>query len=209
MSPPLPDPLDEPLVTLDRKLPAVAAPTGDEPMAETDRDIQRSALRDLIALSTESASTEADIEREHRTSLEKENQTFGDRDFQINENHKQRLAEASQQQQSRLSELASQYQAERNKIVAADRAFRQKIESEKATIDERLKQKYDQAVWEADSVNEMATQKIAADYKATTEAIKTAGEGLNSMEVKAAELVQLYGLPVATDAVHVEDDPAI
>ncbi|HSV13241.1 MAG TPA: FtsK/SpoIIIE domain-containing protein [Tepidisphaeraceae bacterium] len=210
----MPDPLDESLVTLDR-LPPTAAPAaasaGAAPpaTAETDRDIQRSALRDLIALSTESASTEADIEREHRTSLEKEKQTFSDRDFQINEQHKQHVADANQQNQDRLNELASQYQAERNKIVSADKAFRQKIESEKSAIDDRLKQKYDQAVWEADSVNEMASQKIAADYKATTEAIKAAGDALNAMEVKAAELVQLYGLPLATDAVNVDDDPQI
>ncbi len=212
MSQQVPQPPDQPLVTLDRILTPGASPVDGAAAAaqpETDRDIQRAALRDLIALATEGASTESDIERERRTSLEKENHTFSDRNFQIEDRHKQLTEETNQQHQARLREMASQYQAERSKITAADKAFREKVEVDKAAVDERLKKKYEQAVWEADSVHEMATQKIAAAFKATSEAIKAAGDELNGMEVKSAELVQEYGLPLPQDEVEVADDPQI
>jgi hypothetical protein len=210
-----PDPL-EPLVTLDRILtpprqPASGDGNGEPAPAhpETDRDIQRAALRELISLATGSAANESEIEREHRSSLEREKQNFGDINFQIDERHKQLTAEAQQANQARLNELARQYNTERAKITSADRVFRDKVESEKNTIDGRLKQKYEQAVWEADSVHEMATQQIAATYKKTTEEIKSAGEGLVVMEVKAAELVQRYGVVLPTDDVHVDEDATI
>jgi hypothetical protein len=47
-----------------------AAPTSPSTPAQSDRDVQRSALRDLVALSAESAATEQEIEKRHRAQLQ-------------------------------------------------------------------------------------------------------------------------------------------
>jgi hypothetical protein len=191
-------------ITLDRILtPAPAAEGG------TDRDSQRGALRDLIALSTESAATESDIEREHRTSTEQAQRAFGDTNFQIEDRTKKLTAEVNQKQQDRLEELAGQYKAQRAKITAADRAARQKFEGEKQSIDEKAKHKYSDAVWLADSVLESASGQIALAFKEKNEQIEAANQSLNAMEVKSAELVQAYGLPLPNDVLDIPDDPAI
>ena len=39
----------------------------------TDRDLQRAALRDLVALASECAKTETDIEQRHKTEIEASN----------------------------------------------------------------------------------------------------------------------------------------
>ncbi len=177
--------------------------------SHTDRDIQRGALRDLISLSTECAATESDIEREYRTSHDKENHAFSDHSFAIENRHKQLTEEANQKHRDRLAELDGQYKAERGKIDAADRALRDKVEGEKQSADDKLKQKYDQAVWLADSVHELGTNQAVASFKQLSEQVKGANETLNGMEVKAAELVQRYGLPLPADDVEAEDDPSI
>jgi len=175
----------------------------------TDRDLQRAALTDLIALASDCATTESEIEREYRGSLEQAAQSVSDRAFEIDEHHKRSTAETNQKHESRLAELTRQYQAERAKIISADRALRQKIESDKLAMDEALKKKYDQSVWLADSVAEVSANQIAAAYKAKIEQVESAHQNLNSSEVQAAELIQRYGMPLPTDTPTAEDDPAI
>jgi ABC-type multidrug transport system fused ATPase/permease subunit len=178
-----------------------------ESSSRTDRDLQRAALTDLIALAADCSAAES--EREHRSSLEQASLQFNDRTFTIDEHHKKSTEEANQKHQSRLADLSRQYKAEQAKILAADRAARQKIESDKLAIDESLKRKYDQAVWLADSVAEVTANQIAAAFKAKTEQVESAHEALNTSEVQAAEWVQRYGMALPTDAPAVEDDPAI
>ena len=61
------------LDTADASATAVPAPGN----GQTPLDLQRSALRDLVALSTESATTESEIEREYHAATEQ-----GQRDFE-------------------------------------------------------------------------------------------------------------------------------
>ncbi len=179
------------------------------PAPRTDRDLQRAALTDLIALASDCATAESEIEREYRSSLEKAAQSLNDHTFEIDEHHKRITAETNQKYESRQAELTRQYQAERTKIASADRAFRQKLESDKLAMDEALKKKYDQSVWLADSVAEVSANQIAAAFKAKTEQVEAAHQNLNSTEVQAAELIQRYGMPLPTDTPTADDDPTI
>jgi S-DNA-T family DNA segregation ATPase FtsK/SpoIIIE len=196
-----------PLPVAPEQSPVAAVPAA--PSARTGRDVQRGALRDLIALAADCATTESDIEREYRTSKEQAVRTLSDRGFEIDQRHQQQQEETNQKHQARLAELASQYKAERNKIAAADKAGKKKIEDERASIEEKLKKKYDHALWLAESVLEVANGQAGAAFKEKNAAVQNAQEELNGFEVHAAGLVQQYGVTLPTDDVIVEDDPNI
>jgi DNA segregation ATPase FtsK/SpoIIIE, S-DNA-T family len=183
-------------------------PTPPEPK-KTDRDLQRGALRELITLSSESATTESEIEREHRTSIEQANRAFGDRNFEVDERTKRLAAEANQKDQARTAEIAAQYKAEKNQIVGGDRSLRQKLEQEKGSVDDKAKGKYQEKVWLADSVLELTTGQIAAAYKGAVDQNEASNQSLNDIEISAANLLQKYGLPLPTDSVDPGEDPSI
>ena len=162
----------------------------------TGRDIQRGALRDLITLASDCASTESDIERQYRTGKENSARLFGEKNFEIDQKHTQDQEQANQKHQSRLAELARQYKSERSKIAAADKAARKTIDDERASIEEKLKKKFDHAVWLADSVLEVANGQAGLTFKQKSEAIAVAHEELNGYEVLSANLIQQYGVPL-------------
>jgi DNA segregation ATPase FtsK/SpoIIIE-like protein len=202
------DPL--PPVPAEAVAPAAAAGNGSVPTGpRTGRDIQRGALRDLIALAADCAAVESDIEREYRTGKENQVKAFGDRNFEIDATIRQLQEQAKEKNQARLAELANQYKAERNKIAAADKAAKKKIEDERQSVEEKLKSKYDQAVWLADSVLEAANGRAALAFKEKTKQVGESQEELNGIEIHAANLVQQYGVALSTNTPTVELDPQI
>jgi DNA segregation ATPase FtsK/SpoIIIE-like protein len=175
----------------------------------TDRDIQRQALRDLIALSTESAAVESDVEREYRTGRDEASKSAGDRTFSIEQRYKQSLAEAEQQGKAKLASIAQKYKAERQKLAAADAAAKQKAESDKRTVDAKLKRAFDEKVFEADSVLEVANNRANMAYRQVSGAVEKQQEELNGLEVSAGQRVVKYGLRMPTEPVVIaDDDPA-
>ena len=187
----------------------VAAASDEPPPKPTERDIQRGALRDLVALAAGCAETESTIEREYRTAQELARKTVTDRAFQIDQQHLRQKEEGEAAHKTRLSDVARKYKAQRQQIVADDAAAKAKADAEKRQVDDRAKKKYDQDVWLADSVLEVGTGQANQNYTATAAAINTAGEELGSYEVAAAKLVQRYGVAIPTDVVQVDPDPAI
>ncbi len=79
----------------------------------SDRDIQRSALTDLIALAADCAAEESQIEREYRSALEKEKQAHSDRNFKLDDRFKNDVAQTNQAHRQRTAETTGQYQSER------------------------------------------------------------------------------------------------
>jgi S-DNA-T family DNA segregation ATPase FtsK/SpoIIIE len=176
---------------------------------KTDRDIQRGALRDLVALAAESATAESEIEREYRTSQEQAKKDYSDRTFSLDQRHVQAQAESKQKLQSQLSSIEAAYKSEKNKLAVADKANQQKLDAEKRAIDAKLKKKYDDSVWLADSVLESANNQAAVAYKEKSEQVNATIEDLTALEVRSLKLLQDYGVPIPTDAPVVEEDPTI
>ena len=193
---------------------AVATAAGDPqddgpPKPLTDRDIQRQALRDLITLSSESAATESDIEREYRTGKEEAGRSAGDRAFAIEQRHQQAMAEAEQQGKAKLAGIASRYKAERQKLAAADAAAKQKAEADKKAVDGKLKKQLEQAAWLADSVLDVANNQANAAYGQKAAQVNATQEEMNGLEVAAGNKLVKYGLRVPTDPIVIaDDDPA-
>ncbi len=192
---------------------AVAAGNGQAddgpPKKLTDRDVQRQALSDLIALSSESAATESDVEREYRTGKEEATRSASDRAFAIDQRHERQQAEAVQQGKARQAAIAQQHKAERQKIVAADAAAKQKAEADKKAVDAKLRKQLEQAAWLADSVLDVANNQATAAYNQKAGQVNGAMEEMNGLEVAAGNKVVKYGLRMPTDVVAVaDDDPA-
>ncbi len=189
---------------------ADGAPEDDgPPKVLTDRDIQRQALRDLITLSSETAAVESDVEREYRTGREDASKSSGDRAFAIEQRHQQALAEAEQQGKAKLANIAQRYKAERQKLAAADAAAKQKADADKRAVDSKLKRKFDEQVFEADSVLEVANNRANVAYRQVAGAVEKEQEELNGLEVSAGQRVVKYGLRMPTDTVVIpEEDPA-
>jgi S-DNA-T family DNA segregation ATPase FtsK/SpoIIIE len=181
--------------------PAAAVVPEGPAKPKTDRDIQRGALRDLIALAAECASTESEIEREYRTSSEQAKSGVSDRAFALDQRHVKAKEEAEQKHHEQITGVARQYKAQRNKIAAAEAAAREKAESEKQQVDAKLKKKYSDAVWLAESVLESANGQAALAYNTKRKQVETAAEDLSGWETQAAVLLNRYGLKLPTDPV--------
>jgi hypothetical protein len=188
---------------------ALVATPIDPSLPRSGIDIQRGALRDLVALSADCATIESDIERTYRTDKEQASKSQSDCNFEIEQRFVQMQEAANTNHATRLAELAAQYKAERNKIAAADKAAKKKIEDERAAVEEKLKKKFDHAAWLADSVLEVATATAAKAFNEKTIAIQAEQEELNGFEIHSASLVQEYGVALPTQDVIVEDDPLI
>ena len=188
---------------------ADAQASAEEPERNTERDIQRGALRDLIKLAADSSVTESEIERDNRAATEKARVAFSDKSLEIEERYKNLKAEATAKGQAKAKQALAQHAAEKAKHTAADKAARQAAEEEKKSLDDKLKKKLGQAVWLADSVYDLATGQAAGAYKQKTGEIAAAQESLNELEVQAAGLVQRYGVALPKDDVVVDPDPLI
>ena len=185
------------------------ADDGTPPKPLTDRDIQRQALRDLVALSAESATVESDVEREYRTGKEDATKSSGDRAFGINQRHQQALADAEAAGKAKLAGIASRYKAERQKLAAADAAAKQKADAEKRAVDAKLKKRFEEKVWEADSVLDVSNNQANAAFGQATARVNATQEEMNGLEVAAGNKLVKYGVRVPTDPVVIaDDDPA-
>ncbi len=190
--------------------PAAVPEDAGPPKPLTDRDIQRQALRDLVALSSESAAVESDVEREYRTGREDASKSAGDRAFGINQRHEKAVAEAEQQAQAKLGGINQRYKAERQKIAAADAAAKQKAEADKKGVDGKLKRQFDEKVFAADTELDASNHRTNLAYQQAAGRVEAAQEELNGLEVSAGQKVVKYGLRMPTDAVTIGDDhPAV
>jgi hypothetical protein len=197
-------------LSMDDVTAVVAPPPAAEPetpMVKTDRDIQRGALRDLVALASECATTESDIEREFRTASEQAKSGVKDTAFALDQRHAANLEAARQKHRDRLNDMARQYKGQRNKIAAAEAAAREKADGEKQSIEAKLKKKYSDDVWLADSVLESANAQAALAYKVKRKQVEEAAEALAGAEVQAAILLNRYGVKPPTDPVEPPPDP--
>ena len=156
------------------------------PAPTSDRDIQRAALRDLVALATECAATENEIERRYKTEVESEN------------GRSERLLRDIARKSSNLREMATQvreqaiaqanttYQTSVNTLNTRDEEFRRKISDKHAMTIAEVKRKYEQAVWLAESVLENEQNGAAVDFKTAKDLVEAHGEALEGLETKAS-----------------------
>jgi hypothetical protein len=183
------------------------------PERNTERDLQRAALRDLVSLSTECAARENEIEQALERAVTSANREHDRKVEEIELRAEGAKQEAREQHAERAAKVNAQYGADFNALNGADRASRQRIETDADNIDRDAKEKLQQAVWLADSVLEATQNQAHAEYKKTKEQVATNNEQLDELEKQSNDLLETYGhaapiIPEPADAAMPEDPRA-
>ena len=170
-----------------------SAPPPSQAVGPSPRDVQRDALRDLVALATESAATEARIEEQYRSATEGATKELNSARATIT-NHFAGLVESARQKDvERRGEIESRYGANVEEAQHAHEQARRKIDREHNPIERKTRQQLEHAVWLADSVLEVAQNQIREENKKIREALKSHAESLAEIELAGLKLLNTYG----------------
>jgi len=179
------------------------------PAAPSPRDVQRDALRDLVALASDCAATEARIEQEHRSFTEQADKELEKGQWQTREKYAGLVESARQRHEQQLAEIEAQYESQ---LVAArddHERKRRRIDGEHEPVEHKTRQQFEQAVWLADSVLEVAQNQMGQEAKQVREQVKAHTDALDEMEQQGAALLAKYHVtPPAAEAADVAEAPA-
>src|SRR5579884_2911538 len=188
--------------------PAAPNRTAGAPQANS-RDVQRSALHDLVALATESAATEAEIEGLFKASTEGASKEAEKSRWTINARYRGYEDSLRQKHEERVANAKSKYEADKSALEQSLRETRERIEREHEPLDQKMKEKLQQAVWLADSVLEVAQNQIREEVKKSHDAVKAHNEALDLMEGRAWQLLQRYRQQLPPEEADESPAPAI
>ena len=174
------------------------APRDREPV-KSPRDVQRDALHDLVALATESAATEAEIERRFRSTSEQADKEFEKAQFQLAQRHVADRAAAKDEHQQRAAQLHAQFMAEITEARNGHGAVRERIERDHEPVDRKTREQLEQGIWLADSVLEVAQNQARADEKNVKEQLRTHADAIDGIEQQARKLLFKYGVPLPAE----------
>ncbi|HEY1629113.1 MAG TPA: hypothetical protein VGF52_04585, partial [Tepidisphaeraceae bacterium] len=158
-----------------------------------DRDVQRSALRDLVKLSADSADDESRIEQTHQDQIRAADKMLQTTLEEIAQQHQSQKEQIDAEYQQRLTKIADEYKTAIGELETYKLAARQRIDYENDAIDQDLRSKLQQAVWLAESVYEATQNQIAKEYTAAKETHRTRTEQLGEMGNQATQLLATYG----------------
>jgi DNA segregation ATPase FtsK/SpoIIIE-like protein len=179
-------------------LPPTAAMSDETPeqplVVTTQRDVQRTALRDLVALATESAATETEIEQRFQLASEEAEKELQTTRWAAEQRAKSAKDAARQKHQERLAQLEAKYLADAAALKKRGESARRKVAADHDPQQHQLKEKYDQAVWLADSVLESTQGGIEEELKKKKAQIADEHAVLGEAEKRAAELMHTYGI---------------
>ncbi|HEX8342995.1 MAG TPA: hypothetical protein VF624_18985, partial [Tepidisphaeraceae bacterium] len=171
-------------------------PLPDEPVLSS-RATQRAALGDLLRLSRECSTGEAELEARHQQSLTEGGALFErqTRDFAY------RLEAARRQIEERVAEMRAAVDREGAATMTAATAIRNerraKAQSEIENVRREIKKRYDHAAWLADSVLEAAELQADQQLRADAERHGEVVDAMAAVEADSARLAVSYGLQPA------------
>ena len=164
----------------------------------TDRDLQRQALRELVALASHSARRATEIDQKHKAEhaaaedkLDKSLFTTEQRAEHLKSQVRQKHAEHSEQIARDFKEEIAQHQEN-------DLAMRRQIDQVFEQSDTELKQKLQQSTWLADSVLEATLNQLRDESNRHKREQAAHNELLDGLENRAGALMFSYGVNVAT-----------
>ena len=140
-----------------------------EPLPQTHRDLQRGALRDLVELATQCADLEVRIDRQLHDSLADTQSKDQRKHSDLERNYKSLQEQIARKNDERLGQIEARYQQNLAANKKHDEAVRRRANEEFQAVQEDIKQKYEQAVWLAESVLEASEGKVAEELKKATE----------------------------------------
>jgi hypothetical protein len=170
------------------------SPARDRAPVKSPRDVQREALHDLVALATESATTEAEIESRWRVSTEQAAKEFEKTQYSLVQRMTAARAALAEKHQQRASELHAAFMEEVAEAKQGHIHVRARIERDHEPIDHKAREQLEQAIWLADSVLEVAENQIRAEDKKVREQVKTHADAIDGIEQQAAKLLLKYNV---------------
>src|SRR5665213_719794 len=156
----------------------------------TDRDVQRATLRDLVALATECAATESEIERRYRAQVEDEDKTFKRVTFDTRNKYSNQREGVRRTRETAIAAVDGQFQTAFDELKADDEEARRKLASRHDLTIQEVKSKFNQAVWLADSVLENAQNGVALDYKKAKDLVEAHIKALDDTDAHAKRLLK-------------------
>jgi DNA segregation ATPase FtsK/SpoIIIE, S-DNA-T family len=156
------------------------------------RDVQRDALRDLVALATESAATEAQIEQQFEASTEQARKEFEKAQWAVNQRYAGLQQSTTQQYETKVTEIKAYFRNAQEEAKEGLSQGRLKVDRDHEPVERKTRQQLDQAVWMAESVLEVAQNQVKEEAKKTAAIVQTNAESLDSIEQQALKLLKRY-----------------
>lgn len=158
----------------------------------SERDLQRTALRELVELAESSARKEREIEERYRAEVEAA-QSDLDRGVWVVEQRHNSLREGTREKHDlRNLEIERQYDKEMGALKASDDATRRRINQDRDNAERGFKKEMDQAIWLSESLHEGAINQAKEDYKTAETRSEAHQEILDKLGRRALDQITEY-----------------
>ncbi|MBP7936174.1 MAG: AAA family ATPase [Phycisphaerae bacterium] len=165
---------------------------GPEDAVGTLQDLQRTALRDLVALSSECAARETAIEEGRRQALQAcETESTAAR-LEIERRREEFQRDLERKHEDWLARITSQHAADLKTLATSEKTSLQQIELEHSTTLKEVKQKYTQAAWLAETVLEATQNQLKAEAKEAESDLATRRRRIAVLEQQGAAWAHMY-----------------
>jgi hypothetical protein len=168
-------------------------PDAPLPAHASHRDVQRAALRELVGLLTESATTESEIEARHRAALAELGEAVTRSRQDIEHRYATRREEAEQKYRQWTADAEAKFRADFDALDESNADARQRITREHDSVVSGVKRRFEQSTFMADSLLEATQNAIRDEARKAKQAHEEQMAALDAMEAQAAGLVQAYG----------------
>jgi hypothetical protein len=149
-------------VTLDRESAALG---GDH----ADGDVQRSALRDLVALCADAAATETETDRLHTSQHATAQKELQRALAEIEQSHDAQKQTVLDEYDARIAKVDAEHATGLAQVKSQESTARQRLEYENDSVDQDIRSKLQQSIWLAESVFEATQNQIAKEYRKAKE----------------------------------------
>jgi hypothetical protein len=178
------------LETADR--PASQAPAAAD--GQTPLDRQRSALRDLVALSTESATTESEIERSFQGATEQGQKDYEKTTWTLRQRYDNAREAVRRRHAEVLAAIDAKFNAGSTTIEAETVPRVAKIDRDHESLENNVTQKLNHATWLAESVFDVGQNQAREEYKKARERTTAHDEALAALDAQGVATVRRYAL---------------
>ena len=177
---------------------ATPATTGSA-NGHTPLDLQRSALRDLVALSVESATTESQIERAFHAAAEQGQKDYEKQVWTIRQRYEGMRESVKAKHREALVAIDERFHAASASVEADTVPRVAKIDRDHESLEHNVTQKLNHATWLAESVFDVAQNQAREEFKKAKERIGTHEEALVALEAQAFSTVTRYAFQPTPD----------
>lgn len=163
-----------------------------EDVAGTVQDLQRAALRDLVALCSECAAREVGIEDRRRAALEACETECAAATAEIERRRAEYQQDLERKHDDWLARIAAQHAADMNTLTTTEKTSLQQLELEHSTTLKEVKQKYTQAAWLAETVFEATQNQLKAEAKQAESDLVARRRRITELEQQGAAWAHMY-----------------